>query len=57
MLGTFKTTKLQQRTTTTHVTAHFTALLNTEHKLSSPKSFLEVLQLNANGIRNKTDEI
>ena len=56
MLGTFKTTKSQQRTTT-HGTAHFKAILNTEHKLSSPRNFLEVLQLNANGICNKTDEI
>ena len=49
--------KSQQTTTTTHGTAHFTFSCKTQTNATSPKNFFEVLQLNANGIRNKTDEI
>ena len=57
--------KSQQRTTTIYDAAHFTALLTIKHNQlhkqtqhhHSPKKIFEVLQLNANGISNKTDEI
>ena len=51
--------KLQQRTTATqwYCTLHSTFNHKTQTNIISPKNFLEILQLNANGIHNKTDEV